>query len=206
MTDFERFTTLSPPDYANFLGRNQIMDFGIKELWSNTPRIAGPAFTVQLTPGDNLMLHAAIHEAPKGSVLVVDVQGDTNFAVAGGNVCMTAQRNGIAALVIDGVIRDVGEIRAARFPVFARGAIPIPGKKNVISPLNQPISCGGVQLQPDDLIVADEEGIVVVPKAMIEETFDKAKQRANQEAQMTLEAWATAHQAKIEAIIAAKQG
>lgn len=115
------------------------------------------------------------------------------------------ERNGIAALVIDGVIRDVGEIRAARFPVFARGVIPIPGKKIVIAPLNQPISCGGVQLQPDDLVVADEEGIVVVPKGMIEETFAKAKQRANQEAQTTLEVWATAHQAKIEALLAAKQ-
>ena len=71
------------------------MDLGINELWPQIPRIAGPAFTVQLHPNDNLMLHAAIYVAPAGSIVVVDA-GNTDFAVAGGNVCAVAQKRGVA--------------------------------------------------------------------------------------------------------------
>ena len=74
------------------------------------------------------MLHAAIYRAAPGSVIVVE-SGDVDHALAGGNVCAVAQRNGIAGFVVDGVIRDLAEIRAMRFPVFARGVIPIPGSK-----------------------------------------------------------------------------
>src|SRR3954470_22060176 len=113
---------------ADVLDRRQVMDPAIRPLWSPLPRIAGPAFTVRCAPGDNLMLHAAIHRAEPGSVIVVE-SGDLDFALAGGNVCAVAQRRGVRAFVADGLIRDLAEVRAIDFPVFARGVIPVPGGK-----------------------------------------------------------------------------
>src|SRR5919204_2527167 len=127
-------TDLPTTTLADVLERRQVMDAGIRPLWAG-PRIAGPAFTVRCPPGDNLMLHAAIHRAEPGSVIVVE-SGDVDYALAGGNVCAVAQRRGIAAFVLDGLIRDLAEIRELRFPVFARGVIPIPGAKAVTEPLN----------------------------------------------------------------------
>ena len=176
------------------------MDCGLNELWPQIPRIAGPAFTVQLHPGDNLMLHAAIYAAPAGSIVVVDA-GDTDFAVAGGNVCAVAQKRGVAGFVIDGVIRDLAEIRQNKFPVFARGVIPIPGQKNITGPLNAPISCGGVNISPGDIIVADEEGIAVIPAGREDEVYGKAKSRAEKDAMTSLNDWETAHHAKIMSLV-----
>ena len=103
-------TCALPISYSGCLTREGFMDIGIRPLWEGMPRIAGPAYTVQLAPGDNLMLHAAIHEAPSGSVIAVDAC-DSEFAVAGGNVCAVAQKRGILGFIIDRAIRDIGEIR-----------------------------------------------------------------------------------------------
>ena len=81
MADVVAFTTISPDHLADVLGREQVMDIGIRPVWNGTPRIAGPALTVRCSPGDNLMLHAAIHRAPAGSILVVQA-GDVDHAVA----------------------------------------------------------------------------------------------------------------------------
>ena len=154
------FSKLPSTAYFKALNRTNFMDHGIKALWDGCPMLSGPAFTVQLAAGDNLMFHSAIYEAPKGSVIVADAV-DCEFAIAGGNVCAVAQKRGIAGFIIDGVIRDLGEIRDARFPVFARGVVPVPGKKkNFISPLNNPIKCGGAHVSGGDYIVADEDGVV----------------------------------------------
>src|SRR3954462_11375056 len=96
------FTHVPSTTLADLLGRAQVMDIGIRPLW-NSPRVAGPAYTVRCEPGDNLMLHAAIYRAEPGSVIVVE-SGDMGYALAGGNVCAVAQRRGVAAFVVDGVI------------------------------------------------------------------------------------------------------
>ncbi|MEM9908005.1 MAG: RraA family protein, partial [Cyanobacteria bacterium P01_D01_bin.44] len=122
--------------------------------------------------------------------------------VSGGNVCAIAQKRGIAGFVVDGVIRDVAEVREYQFPVFARGAMPIPGKKQGPGTLNEPITCGGVRVNPGDIVVADEEGIVVVPVARAENVWKIAKQRADRDEAQSLEDWEKGHQAKIERILA----
>src|SRR3954462_13559695 len=118
--------------FADVLDRRQVMDAAIRPLWSPVPLIAGPAFTVRCAPGDNLMLHTAIYRAEPGSVIVVE-SGDLDRALAGGNVGAIAQRRGVAAFVLDGLIRDLAEVREARFPVFPRGVIPIPGAKAAVA-------------------------------------------------------------------------
>lgn len=203
MTTPTRFQGISPTTLADLLGREQVMDIGIRPLWPTVPRVAGPAFTVRCAPGDNLMLHAAIHRAEPGAVIVVE-SGDLDYALAGGNVCAVAQRRGIAAFVVDGLIRDLAEVRETGFPVFARGVIPIPGTKAAVEPLNVPVRCGGVTVNPRDIVVADEEGIVVVPATRQEQTLLDAQAKEAKEAAESLNAWEAAHRARIDKILAEK--
>jgi regulator of RNase E activity RraA len=201
MPNDARFLELSPTTLADCLPRRQIMSPELHPLWPQMPRVAGPAYTVRCCPGDNLMLHAAIYRAPPGAVVVVE-GGDAEFALAGGNVCAVAQRNGIAAFVLDGVIRDIAEIRSMRFPVFAKGVIPKPGRKELIGTLERRILCGGVTVDPGDVIVADEEGIVVVPTADCAAVLEAARARAAADASQSLDAWERAHRARVSQTLA----
>src|SRR5919198_894482 len=112
--DVTAFANLSPTTLADVLTRDRVMDYGIRPVWGPPPRVAGPAFPVRCGKGDNLMVDA----------------GDCEYAVCGGTVCAWAQQRGIAAFVVDGVIRDVAEVRERGFPVFARGVLPIAGGRN----------------------------------------------------------------------------
>jgi regulator of RNase E activity RraA len=149
------------------------------------------------------LLHAAIHRAGPGSVVVVE-PGDLDYALAGGNVCAVAQRRGIRGFVADGLIRDLAEVRALGFPVFARGVIPIPGGKSAVEPLNVEVRCGGVQVHAGDVVVADEEGVVVVPSARAKEVLTAARAKLAQEAAETLDAWEEAHRTLIDKILGDK--
>jgi regulator of RNase E activity RraA len=195
--DTKAFARLSPTTFADVLTRDHVMDHGIRPAWAPIPRVAGPAYPVRCDKGDNLMLHAAIHRAPAGSIVVVEA-GDRDYAVSGGNVCAWAQKRGIAAFVVDGVIRDVAEVRERVFPVFARGVIPIPGDKRRAGVLNGPVSCGGVRVAPGDIVVADEEGIVVVPLGRAQEILSAAEAKAAKDAAQSLDDWARAHRERIE--------
>ena len=186
---------------ADVLGAEQVMDFGVRPLFRPIPRVAGPAFTVKCPPGDNLMLHAAIYRAAPGSVIVVEA-GDVDYALAGGNVCAVAQRRGIAAFVIDGVIRDLAEVQDMRFPVFARGVIPVAGSKAAVVPLGTPVRCGSVIVRAGDVVVADDEGVVVTPFDRSAEVLSDARARLAREASLSLAAWETEHHARVEKMLA----
>ncbi|MFE7239632.1 RraA family protein [Streptomyces sp. NPDC057580] len=201
MSDVNGFQSIPPTTLADLLGREQVMDIGIRPLWPSPRRVAGAAFTVRCPPGDNLMLHAAIYRAEPGSVIVVEA-GDVDYAMAGGNVCAVAQRRGIAAFVVDGVIRDLAEVREMGFPVFARGVIPIPGTKKAARPMGGRVRCGGVDVSAGDVVVADEEGVVVVPRARREQILLDARAKLAKEADETLDAWEAAHRARIDKILA----
>jgi 4-hydroxy-4-methyl-2-oxoglutarate aldolase len=196
MNDVTEFKNISPTTLADVLGRERVVDLGIRPLWTSMPRIAGPAFTVRCPPGDNLMLHAAIYRAEPGSVIIVQ-SGDLDYALAGGNVCAVAHRRGVAGFVLDGVIRDVAEARELGFPVFARGVVPIPGTKAAALPLNEPIDCGGVRVEAGDIVVADEEGIVVVPGDRREQVLRDALAKVAKEAAQSLDDWEAEHHARI---------
>ena len=195
--DYEKFAKLSPCDYAGTIKRDSFMDYGIKELWPEIPTISGPAFTVNMVPGDNLALHKAIYEAPKGSIIVAQTNS-TDYAVSGGNVCAIAKGLGIKGFVIDGVVRDIKEVKELKFPIFARGVHPMPGTKKAILPLNTPIVAGGIAVNPGDIIVADEEGVAVLPKDKADEIYEEAKKKLDDEKEMGLEKWAQNHRKKID--------
>lgn len=203
MIDYSPFLELSPTALADALPRDRVMNLGIRPLWEPMPRIAGPAYPVQCPPGDNLMLHAAIYRAEPGSIIVVEA-GDVDYAVSGGNVCAVAKRRGIAGFVVDGVIRDLAEVRKNGFPIFARGVMPKPGVKDQLGILNESVHCGGVAVLPGDIVVADEEGIVVVPESESEAVLLKAQARSAKDDAQTLDEWEAEHRERIESILKEK--
>jgi 4-hydroxy-4-methyl-2-oxoglutarate aldolase len=192
----EELLEISPCECSEGLLIEQFISPNIHQMWSPMPRIAGPAFTVKCGEGDHLSLHAAIYRAKAGDVIVVEAGLD--YANVGGNVCAIAKQRGVVAMVIDGFIRDIAEIREAKFPIYARGVMPKPGAKKQMFPLNQPIQCGGVTVNAGDYIVADEEGIAVIPKDKLTEVYKLAKARTDKDASMNLADWKVQHSKKVE--------
>ncbi|MDQ1002467.1 4-hydroxy-4-methyl-2-oxoglutarate aldolase [Neobacillus niacini] len=129
-------------------------------------KIAGRAYTVKVPIGENLSVLKAIREANPGDILVVDAKGDQYRAIAGDFVIGMAQSLGIGGLVVDGVIRDIVGVKALNFPVFSRGTTVAASGKAGVGQVNVPISCGGVPVNPGDIIVGDADGVVVIPRAM----------------------------------------
>jgi regulator of RNase E activity RraA len=126
-------------------------------------RLVGSAFTVKVTPGDNLMVHKAIDIAQPRDVIVVDAGGELSQAIIGELMMRRAQQRGVAGLVIDGAIRDLATIGADTFPVYAAGVTHRGPYKEGPGEINVPISVGGMVVQPGDIIVGDEDGLVAVP-------------------------------------------
>lgn len=196
----EMYKSLLATDISDAQPAGQAMDIGMKSLLSPTPKLMGYAFTVRCTNRSNTYLHDAIYRAPEGAVIVVEADAH-DYAVAGGNVCAVAQQNGVAGFVIDGVIRDVGEAKEINFPVFARGVFPKPGGKTDDGESQVEITCGGVTVNTGDLIIADEEGIVVIPQAQIESTLEEALAKKEKAEAQSLADWRASHEAKIKSIL-----
>ncbi len=148
---------------ADVAGRRGGLDGRIAAL-SPTMRVCGPAFTVEVRPGDNLMIHAAMAMAKPGDVLVIDGKADRSCALMGSIMLNACKKLGLAGVVLDASIRDTEELRELGFPVWAVGANPNGPTKFVPGRINWPVSCGGVTVNPGDLIVADADGVVVVER------------------------------------------
>lgn len=148
---------------ADVAGRRGALHGRIAPL-APSMRFAGPALTVELRPGDNLMIHAALAVARPGDVIVVDGKGDLSSALMGEIMSRQAVALGVAAVVIDGAVRDSEAIRALGFPMFAAGLNPNGPTKNVAGRLNHPISIGGVTVRPGDLVVGDADGVTVIER------------------------------------------
>ena len=128
-------------------------------------RVAGSALTVEVRPGDNLMIHVALAIAQPGDVIVVDGKGDLSSALMGEIMSQQAKALGIAGVVIDGAVRDSEAIRELGFPMWAAGLNPNGPTKSVAGRVNHPVSIGGVTVNPGDLIVGDADGITVVERS-----------------------------------------
>jgi hypothetical protein len=148
---------------ADVAGRRGAMDGRIAAA-APSMRVCGPAFTIEVRPGDNLMIHTAIALARPGDVLVIDGKGDTTCALMGTIMLSTCKKLGLAGVVIDAAIRDSEELVDLGFPVWAVGANPNGPTKYVPGRINWPISCGGISVQPGDLIVGDADGVVVIER------------------------------------------
>ena len=154
------------------LGRAVAMRSRIKNL-KNGLKVVGPAFTVRVPPLDNLMIHKALTLIKPGDVLVIDGGGDHSWALMGFLMISTAIKLGVAGIVADGCLRDGEEIRNSGFPVFCTGLSPNGPLKEGPGEIGFPISCGGQMVNPGDLILADDDGVVVLQKEFAETTIEE---------------------------------
>src|SRR6478736_6484430 len=145
-------------------------------------KLAGPALTVDVRPGDNLMIHAAISLAKPGDVIVVDGKGDQTAALMGTIMMTACKQLGIAGVVIDGAVRDSLEIEEMDFPVFSVGTNPNGPTKMVPGRIGHPVSVGGVMVHAGDFVIGDADGVVVVEREKIEELLPAAAKKVKDEA------------------------
>jgi 4-hydroxy-4-methyl-2-oxoglutarate aldolase len=148
---------------------------------SPTMKVAGPALTVEVRPGDNLMIHAALAIAQPGDVIIVDGKGDRTCALIGEIMATQAQKSGLAGMVLDAAIRDVEALRANGFPVFSVGANPAGPTKFVPGRVNWPIAIAGVAVNPGDLVVGDADGVVVIERARVSEMIEAGRKKVASE-------------------------
>ena len=137
--------------------------------------VSGPAFSVRCYAGATWALSRAIEEAPPGSILVVDGGHFSEGVLMGGLMSLRAKMRGIAGAVVDGAVRDVSELRKVGWPVFASAITPRAGTHDQQGAWNIPISCAGVNVSPGDWVVADNDGVVIVPQAIRDEAFAAAR-------------------------------
>lgn len=181
--DFERvnqevidgFKGIATPNTADVMGRFRAMNHSIKSVNQPGINIVGSAFTVRTHPSDNLMVHKAMDLAKTGDIIVIDACGDMGNAILGELMCHYAKMRGITGYIVDGPVRDLKAISDMNYPVFAKGGTPRGPYKEGPGELNTTISCGGVPINPGDVIIGDDDGVVVVPKAEANDVLKKAK-------------------------------
>lgn len=180
MPDLEvmnQFKEIPASNTADVMGRSCAMNPRIRLVSSPKEQMmVGPAYTVKCRAGDNLVLHAALNMCSEGDVLVVSNEEDNTRALMG-EVMMAFLRytKKIAGIVLDGPIRDIDEIGKWDFPVYATGTTPGGPYKEGPGEINVPISCGGVSVNPGDIIVADPDGIIVIPRKDAATALEDAK-------------------------------
>ena len=168
---------------------------GPKPLRSGQKRLVGPAFTLRFVPAREdlatpeswsspISTRAAIEAMPPGCIAVVDAMGITDAGIFGDILCARMKIRGVAALVTDGVVRDVAGVLDTGLPVWCQGAAAPPSVAGLtFVNWQEPIGCGGVAVFPDDVIVVDEDGAVVIPHALLSDVVEQAVE------QEKLEAW-----------------
>lgn len=159
---------------ADVAGRRGTLHGRIKPLAPHMA-VAGPAITVEVRPGDNLAIHAAMAVAKPGDVLVIDGKGDLSCALLGEIMATQAQASGIAGIIIDGAVRDAETLSKQSFPVFAAGLNPCGPTKFIPGRVNHAISVAGAAVQAGDLVVGDIDGVVVIPRDEVGTIIELAK-------------------------------
>jgi regulator of RNase E activity RraA len=168
---------------------------GTRPLEPGQPRLAGRAFTLRFVPAREdlatpeswskpVSTRGAIEAMPEGCICVADARGVTDAGIFGDILCARMKKRGVAALVTDGVVRDGAGVRATGLPVWCQGVAAPPSVAGLtFVNWNEPIGCGGVAVFPDDWVVVDDDGAVLIPAAMIEEVCTLAPE------QERLEGW-----------------
>jgi regulator of RNase E activity RraA len=180
------FRDFETPAASDLMNRLYTMRSEIHTLTDPDLRLVGPACTVKVFPGDNLMVHKSLDVARPGDVVVIDAGSSPMNAVLGDLISTKARHRGIAGFIVDGLIRDLPAILAlGDFPVFARGVTPIGPLHRGPGEINHPICCGGIVVNPGDIVMGDLNGIVVVPRQIADDLLESLRAKAAGEAGYT---------------------
>jgi RraA family protein len=176
----ERFSSLPVANVSDSMSRMTGGGTNLRPMHAGGTVLAGPALTVKSRPGDNLMLHKALDLAEAGDVVVVDAGGDLTNSLMGELMHAYAEKKGVAGIVLHGAIRDSAYMRASKFPIFAAGVTHRGPYKDGPGEINVPIAIEGMVIQPGDLILGDDDGVVCVPFDVCERVYaaTKAKHEA----------------------------
>lgn len=169
----EAFRELPVANIDDCMNRTAAVDGAIRPM--NKAKLLGPAFTVKVPEGDNLMFHKAMDMARAGDVIVIDAGGDPKRAIFGALMINYCKARGLAGVIVDGAIRDSEELAEMDFPVYARGITPNGPYKNGPGEIGTTIAFGGKVVRPGDIIVGDADGIVVIRPEDAEELAQKAR-------------------------------
>jgi len=178
-----RFRDVPVACVSDVMSRMSAAGPSLRPLHAGGP-LAGPALTVKTRPGDNLMIHKALKLAVPGDVIVVDAGGDLTNALVGELMLSYAMQSGVAGVVINGAVRDSGWVRAGNFPVFAAGITHRGPYKDGPGEINVPIALGGMTIEPGDLIIGDEDGVLCVPFGETEALYALARAKRDREAEI----------------------
>jgi 4-hydroxy-4-methyl-2-oxoglutarate aldolase len=174
------FAALGVATVHEALGRSGLMKPYLRPIWAGA-QIAGPAVTVLAQPGDNWMIHVAVEQCRKGDVLVVGCTADNTDGMFGELLATALVARGVVGLIIDAGCRDVKPLAEMGFPVWSKAVSAKGTVKATLGAVNIPVVCAGVNVEPGDAVVADDDGVVVVPKKDCVETAAKAQKRFDDE-------------------------
>lgn len=173
---FERFGRFSSCDVADVVGPLYTMAGNIRPMYQPIARVVGQALTAKAWPHDNLAIHGALAAAQPGDVLVVDWRGCVDACGAGAQVLAEPFDRGLRGVVIDGAWRDVEDLQKYGMPVFAKANSPYSPPKQQAGEVNVTVACGGVIVEPGDLVIADADGVAVVPRRHLELVWEHLRQ------------------------------
>lgn len=179
------FKTVSTPLISDNLARLQGAA-NLKPFHRCEGPMVGIALTIKTRSGDNRVIHQALEMLRPGEILVVDGGGDTSRALLGEIMSTIAQSKGAAGVVIDGAIRDLRPISQSAFPCFARGATHLGPYKNGPGTINVPVSIDGMIVEPGDIVVGDEDGVVAFPQSIAAELLELVRAQERKEAEIML--------------------
>lgn len=184
----DRFRTVPVANVSDVMARMAAAGPRLRPLHA-AGGLAGPAVTVRTRPGDNLMIHKALDMAVAGDVVVVDGGGDLTNALMGELMLAYAEKKGLAGVVLNGAVRDYGWVRQSRFPLYAAGVTHRGPYKDGPGEVNVIIAVDGMVIEPGDLVLGDEDGLVCVPYDRVEEVHAAAtgKHRAEAEQMRAIE-------------------